>query len=176
MIKAIKSINTKDLMSPKSGDSHPYFSTNQRLKLQEKPSPTKPMVAEAISDLNDMGNSFSSKALILETNQISQGEENVMVTNRYSSENLTDEEHESRGVLGSTAKIGVSLKRDTENLYYAQNNYSKFLQIEMRAISPTSAHGEENNQIGIVAMRRSVRKNPQESLFNRRYSAVDSKS
>ena len=82
MIKAVKSIMMKDILSPKSSDSNPYFLTNQRLKLQEKPSPTKPMVASAISEMNDMhfGNSFESKSLkpsimgsqnILESNQVS---------------------------------------------------------------------------------------------------------
>jgi hypothetical protein len=99
-----------------------------------------------------------------------------MATNRYSSENLTDEDHlDARGIMTNNANVGVSIKRDAENLYYAQN-YAGFLQMEMRAISPTSAQGEENNQIGINAMRRSVRKDPDTTLFERRYSVNDGKS
>jgi hypothetical protein len=61
MIKAVKSIVLKDILSPKSTDSNPYYFTNQRLKIQEKPSPTKPIIAQAISDLDNFGNSFESK-------------------------------------------------------------------------------------------------------------------
>jgi hypothetical protein len=119
--------------------------------------------------------------MLLESNQISQGEENIINTHRLSSENLTDEDHDSdkndqRDNLENTANVGVSLKRDTENLYYAQKDYSKFLSGDMRAISPTSAQGEEDNQIGVQSMRRSVRKNPETSLFDRRYSAYETKS
>ena len=46
----------------------------------------------------------------------------------------------------------------------------------MRDVSPTSVQGEENNKISVNAMRRSVRKDPDTSLFDRRYSAFDAKS
>jgi hypothetical protein len=48
--------------------------------------------------------------------------------------------------------------------------------MEMRAISPTSAQGEENNQIGVQSMRRCVKKDPETSLLNRRFSAYETKS
>ena len=71
MVKAVKSTTFKDMVSPKSAQSqNPYYFVNERLKLQEKPSPTKPVVAEAISDILDpqFGNSFESKVQMLESN------------------------------------------------------------------------------------------------------------
>ena len=55
---------------------------------------------------------------LLESNLMSLGEENICNTNQYSSENLSEEETEQRDLQGN-AVVGVSIKRDTEQLYYA---------------------------------------------------------